>query len=154
MSSKLDYCNCLYYGLPSCSLSRLQSVQNSLSRLVVPSVRRTDHSIPVLKRLHWLPIEQQIKFKVAVLTFKTLSHKQPTYLSQLLDPYQPTCNLRSSDQYLLIVLNMKSNCSKKNHFLSLLLLSGTLFHLLCAHALLFLLFLVNLKHLFPPWTLY
>ena len=127
VSSKLDYCNSLYYGLPSSSLSRLQSVQNSLARLVVPSVRRTDHITPILKRLHWLPIEQRIKFKIAVLTFNTLSHKQPTYLSQLLVPYQPTRNLRSSDQHLLVVPNINPTLAE-DPFRSLLLLSGTLFH--------------------------
>src|SRR5271170_8009092 len=66
VSSKLDYCNSLYYGLPSSSLSRLQSVQNSLARLVVPSVRRTDHVTPVLKKIHWLPIPQRITFKIAL----------------------------------------------------------------------------------------
>ena len=43
VSSRLDYCNSLYFGMPDCLLDRLQHVQNSLARAVVPSVRRFDH---------------------------------------------------------------------------------------------------------------
>ena len=62
VSSKLDYCNSLYYNLPAVSLDRLQKVQNALSRVVVPSVRRHHHITPTLKTLHWLPIRQRISF--------------------------------------------------------------------------------------------
>ena len=46
VSSKLDYCNSLYYGLPALSLDRLQKVQNSLARVVDPSVRRHHQITP------------------------------------------------------------------------------------------------------------
>ena len=49
VSSKLDYCNSLYYGLPAASLDKLQRVQNSLARVVVPSVKRHHHITPTLK---------------------------------------------------------------------------------------------------------
>ena len=34
VSSKLDYCNSLFYGLPDTSIKRLQRVQNSLARVI------------------------------------------------------------------------------------------------------------------------
>ena len=114
VSSKLDYCNSLYFGLPSSSLSRLQSVQNSLARVVFPSVKRTDHITPSLKKLHWLPIPQRITFKLGLLTFKALAHKEPTYLCQLLLPYNPSRQLRSSDQHLLTVPNIKSCLGRRS----------------------------------------
>ena len=94
VSSKLDYCNSLYYGLPAVSLDRLQKVQNSLARVVDPSVRRHHHITPMLKKLHWPPIHQRIHFKIASLTFKTLQNLQPSYLSDLLTPYTPSRNLQ------------------------------------------------------------
>src|SRR6476469_3503706 len=109
VSSKLDYCNSLYFGLPSSSLSRLQSVQNSLARVVFASVKRTDNITPSLKKLHWLPIPQRITLKIGLLTFKVLAHQEPTYLCDLLVPYNPTLQLRSSDQHLLTVPNIKSS---------------------------------------------
>ena len=39
VSSRLDFCNSLFYGLPKNSLKRLQRVQNSLARVVIPSCK-------------------------------------------------------------------------------------------------------------------
>ena len=100
VSSKLDYCNSLYYNLPAVSLDRLQKVQNALARVVVPSVRRHHHITPTLKTLHWLPIRQRISFKIAAITYKTLQHQQPSYLSDLIVPYIPARNLKSLDKFL------------------------------------------------------
>src|SRR6267154_2371957 len=89
VSSKLDYCNSLLYGLPDTSIQRLQRVQNSLARVIYPSLKRSDHISPTLAKLHWLPIHKRIKFKVATITFKVLQHKQPSYLFDLLKPHNP-----------------------------------------------------------------
>jgi len=43
--SKLDYCNSLYYNLPSTQLHRLQQIQNSLARAVVKAPEFT-HTTP------------------------------------------------------------------------------------------------------------
>ena len=55
ISSKLDYCNALFLGLPDRELNRLQRIQNSAARLV-SRTNKNDHITPVLKELHWLPI--------------------------------------------------------------------------------------------------
>jgi len=39
-------------------------VQNATARLIT-GTRRRDHKTPVLRELHWLPIRERIKFKVA-----------------------------------------------------------------------------------------
>ena len=53
------------------------------------------HITPVLKDLHWLPVEQKLEYKVLLLTYKTLHGKAPEYISQLLSLYTPTRPLRS-----------------------------------------------------------
>src|SRR3989442_14539340 len=78
VSSKLDYCNSLFCGLPDTSLHRLQLVQNALARIVVPTVRRSHHISPTLRSLHWLPIPQRITFKIASIPFNTLQDNQPS----------------------------------------------------------------------------
>lgn len=108
VSSRLDYCNSLYYGLPRTSLRRLQCIQNTLARVVVPSVRRTEHITPTLKALHWLPVECRIDFKIAVLTFKLLHDDRPSYLASLISLHRPTRSLRSADKRMLVVPNIKS----------------------------------------------
>jgi len=89
VSSKLDCCNSLFYGLPAITLDSLQGVQNSLARVIIPSVRRHHHITTTLKELHWLPIRQRVDFKIASLTHKTLLIQQPFYLFESLIPYNP-----------------------------------------------------------------
>ena len=61
ITSRLDYCNALYYGLPKYLVDRLQLVQNSATRLVT-ALRNHDHITPILRRLHWLPVRYRIIF--------------------------------------------------------------------------------------------
>jgi len=65
-SSRLAYCNALLHGLPNTLLRKLQSVQNATARLIT-GTRRCDHITPVLRELHWLPIRERVKFKLACL---------------------------------------------------------------------------------------
>ena len=59
VSSHLDYCNSLFYGLPKCHIGKLQTVQNAAARLF-GGLRKYDYISPVLKNdLHWLPIKQR-----------------------------------------------------------------------------------------------
>ena len=48
VSSKLDHCNSLLYGLPAYQLAKLQVLQNTAAR-VVSLTRKYDHITPVLE---------------------------------------------------------------------------------------------------------
>ena len=108
VSSRLDYCNSLFYGLPKSSLKRLQRVQNTLARVVISSCKKHDHIQPVLRELHWLPVDKRIEFKLATLTYKVLETNQPSYLSELLRRHAPIRSLRSGEKNLLVLPNLKS----------------------------------------------
>jgi exonuclease III len=114
VSSRLDYCNSLYHGLPDCSIARLQRIQNSLARVVMPFVKRHDHITPALQKLHWLPIRQRITFKIATLTFKTLQHSKPAYLFDLITPHKPSRTLRSSSQNQLVIPRITSETGRRS----------------------------------------
>ena len=60
-----------------------------------------DHIKPVLKQLHWLPVNQRINYKILLLTYKALNGQAPSYITELLEPYTPARNLKSSSKNLL-----------------------------------------------------
>jgi hypothetical protein len=99
--SKLDYCNSLYYGLPKQYILRLQKIQNSLARAITYTKRRK-HISPVLKRLHWLPVEFRIQFKINLLTYKLLANHEPSYLSSRLTHRPYLHNIRSTSFHPLV----------------------------------------------------
>ncbi len=67
ITSKLDNCDSLLYGLPKFLIDRLQNVQNCAARLVTGS-KKYDHITPLMKQLHWLPISQRIIYKIILIT--------------------------------------------------------------------------------------
>ena len=82
---KLDNCNSLLYsGLPNYLTQKLRCVQNAPAHLV-SFTRKSDHKIPILFDIYWLPIEQRILFKILLITFKTLNGQAPNYFMQLLE---------------------------------------------------------------------
>lgn len=66
VTSKLDYCNSLLYGLPDSQISKLQRVQNTCARLIC-SLPKFSRITPLLKELHWLPIRQRITLKILMI---------------------------------------------------------------------------------------
>lgn len=108
ISSRLDNCNTLLYSLPSALTSKLQRVQNTAARIVMRASKH--HSIShIMKQLHWLPIKQRVQFKIITITWKSLHGLAPSYIDELLTPYVPSRELRSSDRKDLVIPRYRNN---------------------------------------------
>jgi len=93
--SKLDYCNSLYYNLPTSQITRLQLIQNSLTRAVIKAPKSC-HITLVLRSLHWRKINERIEYKLLSLTYKVLTTTQPPYLHHLIFVQSPRSTCSSS----------------------------------------------------------
>lgn len=107
IGSKLDYCNSIYFNIADREISKLQRVQNSLARVVTRSPRFC-HITPLLKSLHWLPVQYRIRFKICVLTYQSLCNNQPTYIRQMLKASPINRKLRSNDLDQLHIPRVKT----------------------------------------------
>ena len=82
--SKLDYCDVVYYALPSKLLKRLQRVQSSAVCFITGKFSREEE---VLK-LGWLPMMERRDWHLLIATFKALNDQRwPEYAS--LKRYNP-----------------------------------------------------------------
>ena len=90
-------------------LHKLQRIQNHAARIVMKK-KKHDHVTPLFWALHWLPVEQRIVYKIAIVCFKYFNDTTPSYLSNLIHIYAPPRSLRSSNQLLR---NVPKKGSKK-----------------------------------------
>ena len=103
ISSQLDYCNSLMYGIPDYLISRLQRVQNTAARVIF-RIRKFERITPALIELHWLPVKLRIKFKIILIVFKALRGRAPAYISDFIkQSSNKKYRLRSSASTVLSV---------------------------------------------------
>lgn len=94
--SRLDFANGILIGLPLTQIQKLQRVQNAAARVVARCDRRASVT-PILRRLHWLPVQRRIEFKVLTFAHKCVHGTAPAYLSSLVSLRAPLrTGLRSS----------------------------------------------------------
>jgi len=112
VQSRLDYANSIMYGMSASNMHKLQSAQNSLTRVALPSLRHLS-AIERLSHLHWLPVHYRIQLKIATITYKILATCQPSYLYNHLQAYHPSWALHSSTQQLLHVPCMSTDFGRR-----------------------------------------
>ena len=111
--SRIDYCNAVLHGAPSGTIEKLQRVQNNAARVVLQAPRRS-HANSLVQELHWLPVEQRITYKLAVLTYKTRQTSVPEYLSRHITTRSSTRSLRSLSAPLLHVPFRRTSFGKRS----------------------------------------
>ena len=80
---------------------------------VITNTSKYQHITPTLKKLHWLPIKQRIDYKLCLLTYKTLTNQQPTYLYNSLSFPSHSVSTRSSDSLVLSIPYVRSSLGKR-----------------------------------------
>jgi len=76
---------------------------------MISGTRSTDHITPILKNLHWLPVEARINFKILLITYKILNGESTSYLEPIIQEYHSLRTLRSSARSLLCTPSINSN---------------------------------------------
>lgn len=74
-----------------------------MARLIYPT-SKFEHVTRLFLNLHWLPVEQRIIFKIALVTFKALNDFVPSYTTELIRPYKPERAIGSFSHNLLIII--------------------------------------------------
>ena len=118
VSSRLDYCNSLFRGLSCFNQHKLQSIQNTLARIVT-NHRKYAHVTPILKQLHWLPVKYRCMFKTATLVYKFLHSGSPSYFQPFLSLSRCSYSTRCSHpdhQYLTVPPFRSSVFKSVKHF--------------------------------------
>ena len=111
VQSRLDYCISLLFGISAFNIHKLQRVQNLAARLALNNWSAPAHSL--LLKLHWLPVQSRIKFKISSIVFKLMSENQLENLNSLIKLYVPLRLLRSSDQFLLLQPQVRTSTGQR-----------------------------------------
>jgi hypothetical protein len=83
VTSRLDYCNSLYFSLPCDSIRKLDHLLSAAAKVVLCRSKFSS-STEAFKELHWLPVQARVKYKVALLTFKAVHGCGPEYFKRSL----------------------------------------------------------------------
>ena len=71
-------------------------------------VPRFSRSVPILKRLHWLPVKFCIHFKICAIPFRIIKDNQPAYLADLLVWSKCSKYLRSTNIFVVPRIKTKT----------------------------------------------
>ena len=106
VGSRLDYGNSLLYGINKSVIQKYQCVQNYAARII--SKRKKRQSVTdVLNKLHWLPIEKRIIFKLLTFIYKILNGTAPECFSSLI-------SIRDHENLLLQNVYLNSSYGRRS----------------------------------------
>ena len=83
ISSRLDYCNSILYGLNKSITEKFQKVQNAAARVVL-KLRKREPIRQEITKLHWLRVNERILYKLLLLVFKCIHNMAPVELQSLI----------------------------------------------------------------------
>ena len=84
ISSKIDYCNSILYGVKASTLAKLQTVQCEAAKVVSCIPTGSSISDQTFENLHWLKVKERIVFKILLLVHKFFVDKAASFFADLL----------------------------------------------------------------------
>ena len=100
--SHLDYANAVLYNIPEKTSHKYQTIQNICTKIALNKSKYSS-STKALKTLHWLPVHQQIQYKILTLMFKCIHNSAPVYIQELVTIKQNAReNMRSNNKGTLL----------------------------------------------------
>ena len=110
ISSRLDYCNSLFFNINKSNMYKLQKVQNAAARLI-SGKRKRDNISSVIKDLHWLRIESRVIFKMLLFVYKCIRGLCTANLTQKLKYKKYNCRL--GDYLMLETRKVKTKYGRR-----------------------------------------
>ena len=86
VTSHLDYCNSLLFGVPKYQTDRLQKVLNVAARLIF-RIPKFDRTSSALSHLHWFPVTYRVHFKLLLLVYKSPNNQGPQFIEEYLQSH-------------------------------------------------------------------
>ena len=112
--SLMDYC-CVVWGNTSKeNLDRIHRLQKCAARLIQDAYYKAP-SLPLFIKLNWLPIYERIKYFRCLTVFKTLDNLAPSFLQDLVTPFNTVHNFktRGSGDNLLQLPKVSSESGRR-----------------------------------------
>ena len=69
--SKLYYCSTVWSNTSATNIKKLRAVQNFACRIFT-NTGRYDHVTPALRAIRWLPVEEHLKYREALIAYKCI----------------------------------------------------------------------------------
>lgn len=108
ISSRLDYCNSLFFNMKQQNMFKLQKVQNAAARLITRK-RKRESVRETLNELHWLKVESRIVFKMILIVYKCIYGLCSKNLKLSYKSY----NCRPNDYLQLKTIRVKTKHGKR-----------------------------------------
>ena len=110
--SLINYCSKVWGMTSKQQIERVQKLQNFAAKVAEGNARKFDHVTPIINKLDWLKVDEQIKFDVGLTVYKTVHNQYPDWLIPLKSRNQ--AGFRSTRQYSELLVNRTSTDIGKN----------------------------------------
>jgi hypothetical protein len=83
VTSKLYYCSTVWSNTSTTNIKKLRAVQNFACRILTNTGRYDHVNTSTIRAIRWLPVEEHLKYRETLITYKCMNGLAPPYLSKL-----------------------------------------------------------------------